>query len=347
MVATRAGSLPDCRPLLADADDLTLVFRPVVDLAGATVAGFEALARFPGTAGPDVWFAAAAEAGLGAELEALLVHKSLARLPHVPGGAFLLLPVRAHLLGSAAVQEAFAARPSLARLVVEVTEGGRHRAGEPEEVAHHAAALRARGAQLALAAAGRLGRAHPSADVVVLDRETADAFAGTGLEGGVGPPVLAEGIETADDMTTALRCGAALGRGWLFGPPSATPAPLAPSVTELVRTRHLRIRTTGQVLPLVRPVCLEPAAATPGTPSVEFDGTGAPTALLVPAGRSGGTWRRPVTLVVLPTAEVGDTLRLALSRPAEHRWDPVLCTDEAGRPLGVLRVAELQRATRS
>ena len=81
MLGTRMAGLPDCRPLLADPDDLTLVFQPIVDLAGATVAGYEALARFPGAAGPDVWFAAAAEAGVAAELEALAIHKALAAVP--------------------------------------------------------------------------------------------------------------------------------------------------------------------------------------------------------------------------------------------------------------------------
>ncbi len=57
MLDTRTARLPDCRPLLADPDDLTLVFQPIVDLAGATVAGYEVLARFSGAAAPDVWFA--------------------------------------------------------------------------------------------------------------------------------------------------------------------------------------------------------------------------------------------------------------------------------------------------
>jgi len=61
MIGTRTARLPDCRPLLADPDDLTLVFQPIVDLAGATVAGYDTLARFPGAAGTDVWFAAAAD----------------------------------------------------------------------------------------------------------------------------------------------------------------------------------------------------------------------------------------------------------------------------------------------
>ena len=64
MTAMLTRRLPDCRPLLADPDDLTLVFQPIVDLARARVAGYEALARFPGTAGPDVWFAAAEDSGV-------------------------------------------------------------------------------------------------------------------------------------------------------------------------------------------------------------------------------------------------------------------------------------------
>src|SRR3954449_9612360 len=100
MLGTRTGRLPDCRPLLADPDDLTLVFQPIVDLAAATVAGYEALARFPGAAGPDVWFAAAEDAGVGAELEALALHKALAAVDALPPNTFLIVNVSPHLLGT-------------------------------------------------------------------------------------------------------------------------------------------------------------------------------------------------------------------------------------------------------
>ena len=93
MTATRERSLPDCRPLLADPDDLTLVFQPIVDLAAVRVVGYEALARFPGTAGPGVWFAAAADCGLAAELEALAVAKALAAVPLLPPGTFLAVNI--------------------------------------------------------------------------------------------------------------------------------------------------------------------------------------------------------------------------------------------------------------
>src|SRR3954468_20360144 len=116
MSATHLLALPDCRPLLASADDLTLVFQPIVDLAGATIAGYEALSRFPGTAGPEVWFAAAADAGLAAELEALAIHKALAAVPDLPDNTFLTVNLSPHLLGADPVQDALATRPDLRRV---------------------------------------------------------------------------------------------------------------------------------------------------------------------------------------------------------------------------------------
>ena len=335
MVTTRTGSLPDCRPLLADPDDLTLVFQPLVDLAGATVAGYEALARFPGTAGPDVWFAAAEDAGLAAEVDALLVHKTLARLPLMPAGTFLLIRLRASVLGSRPVQAAFATRPRLDGLVVEI--GG-------DAVGSDLAVVRDRGARIALAAEVRPTHRDQVPDIVVLDQGAARISAGSDVDVVPGAPrLLADGIDTAEDLTAALRCGAAVARGWLFGPPSAAPGALHASVTELVRTRLARIRVVAPVLGLVRPVRQVPAPASGSTPALELDGNGAPVALLL-EGPAGTTWRKPVTLNVLPVDGVGETLRLALSRPAEHRRDPVVCTDEAGRPLGLIRVADLVRA---
>jgi EAL domain len=323
MVSTRTGSLPDCRPLLADPDDLTLVFQPIVDLAGATVAGYEALARFPGTAGPDVWFAAAAEAGLAAELQALLLHKAIARLVDLPPGTFLLVRGAAPLIGSGPVRAALASRPRLHGLALEL-DGPRH--------APELASLRARGART---------------DVEVLARDSVEALAGAGVVASAarrGSLLLAEGLDGLDDLTAALRCGTLLGRGWLFGAPSTGFRSLASGVVDLVRTGSARVRLAVPVLGLVRPVrqVLFPSSDEP--PAVEVGADGSAIALLL-AGPSGSTWRRPVTLSVPPTAGTGETLRLALSRPAEHRYEPVLCHDEDGRPLGLIRVADLVRAT--
>src|SRR4051812_40539139 len=166
MPGTRVRSLPDCRPLLADPDDLTLEFQPVVDLAGASVAGYTALARFPGTAGPDVWTAAAADAGLAAELEALILHKALAAVADLPGCTFLTVRVRPQLLGTEPVQAALATRHDLARVVLELTgsvPGGNH--------VTLLEGLRERGALVALddAGSGLQQMAALRPDVVALD----------------------------------------------------------------------------------------------------------------------------------------------------------------------------------
>ncbi len=142
----------DCRPLLADPEDLTVVFQPIVDLASAAVAGYEALARFPGTAAPDVWFAAAADAGLGAELEALAISRALAALPDLPPNTFLTVNVSPHLLGSAPVTEAFAGPATLRRVVVELTE--HTPVDDLGALRAQTAALRARGALIAIDDAG-------------------------------------------------------------------------------------------------------------------------------------------------------------------------------------------------
>ena len=152
MHGTRTVELPDCRPLLADPDDLTLVFQPIVDLAGATGAGYEALARFPGSAGPDVWFAAAEDAGIGAELEALALHKALATVDALPENTFLTVNVSPHLLGAPAIQAALRTRADLRRVVVELTE--HTPVDDLETLRAQCDELRRRGALIALDDAG-------------------------------------------------------------------------------------------------------------------------------------------------------------------------------------------------
>lgn len=65
---------------------LEMVYQPVIRLDGRTVAFFEALARFgcsPGR-GPADWFAAAAAAGLRAELEMLAIRRAIRGLDSLP-----------------------------------------------------------------------------------------------------------------------------------------------------------------------------------------------------------------------------------------------------------------------
>jgi len=362
MLGTRTARLPDCRPLLADPDDLTLVFQPIVDLAGATVAGYEALARFPGSAGPDVWFAAAAEAGVAAELEALAVHKALAAVDGLPPDTFLTVNVSPHLLGSAPVQNALATRAALHRVVVELTE---------HTPVHDLAALRrqteelrARGALIALDDAGsgysglqQLAVLRPQ--VVKLDRalvsdadtdpvrvalaEMLGEFAGR-----IDAWLLAEGIETAAELAAFVRLGVPLAQGWLLGRPSPDFAPLSTEAAELVRVQVTRARLTDNVASLMRPVrqCVR-GEEMPGVPPVVLIGAqGEPNGLLLSDPRTEEIYTAPVSLRVHPTTDITVTLQRALTRSPAFRFDPVLCTDPSGHVLGLLRIEDLASAAR-
>jgi EAL domain-containing protein (putative c-di-GMP-specific phosphodiesterase class I) len=351
----------DCRPLLADPEDLTVVFQPIVDLASASVAGYEALARFPGTATPDAWFAAAAEAGLGAELEALAVRRALAALPDLPPNTFLTVNVSPHLLGSAPVTAAFAAPATLRRVVVGLT------AHTPVEdmsaLRAQTAALRGRGAHIAIDDAGsgyaglqQLAELRPQ--LVKLDRalvtgvdddpvryalaEMVGAFTGR-----IDAWLLAEGIETTGELAAFARLGVPLVQGWLLGRPAPGFAPLAPKVVDMVRGQVARARLAESVASLLRPVRQVSADEDDDTsppPYVLVDDDGAPTAMVLADLRTGRPYRAAVSLCVPPSAGVAETLQRALTRTPDRRFDPVLCTARNGEVLGLLRVDDLASA---
>ncbi len=352
--------LPDCRPLLADPDDLTLAFQPIVDLTRARVAGYEALSRFPGTASPEVWFAAAADAGVAAELQALAITKALAAVPHLPADTFLAVNVGPHLLGTRPVQAALATRPDLRRVVVELTEHAP--AGDLAALRVQVAALRARGALVALDDTGsgwsglhQLTALRPQ--LVKLDRPlVADVDTDpvrTALVGMVGEFagridawLLAEGIETRGELAAVCRLGVPLAQGWLLGRPAPRFEPLAPEVVALVRTSTARAETASTVAGLLRPVRQsEVTEASPGVPPVVLVGPhGEPLALRLADPRTGRAHTAPVSLRVQPTADVTATLHRALTRSPAQRFDPVVCTDAGGAVLGLLRVEDLASA---
>jgi EAL domain-containing protein (putative c-di-GMP-specific phosphodiesterase class I) len=352
----------DCRPLLAGDDDLTVVFQPIVDLASATVAGYEALARFPGTASPDVWFAAAAEAGLGAELEALALRRALAALPDLPPNTFLTVNVSPHLLGSAPVAAALAGPATLRRVVVELTE----HMPTPDLAAlrEQTAALRGRGALIAIDDAGsgyaglqQLAEVRPQ--LVKLDRALVTGADTDPVKAALAEMVgtftsridawlLAEGVETPAELAVFARLGVPLAQGWLLGRPAPQFAPLTPEVTQLVRTQVARAQLAENVASLLRPIRQHDHTDDDGPPPfVRLDAAEVPVELVLADPRTGVPYRAPVSLRVPPSAGISETLKRALTRPPVHRFDPVLCTDRTGAVLGLLRVEDLASAAAS
>ena len=104
-----------------DASAFTPFFQPIVELHSGSVVGYEALSRFADGVPPDLRFAAANRAGLGAELELATLRAALATAEvALPSAAFLSLNVSPGMIVSGALLEVFRGvdRP----LVVEITE---------------------------------------------------------------------------------------------------------------------------------------------------------------------------------------------------------------------------------
>jgi len=103
-----------------DASAYTPFFQPTVDLYSGLVVGYEALSRFTDGVPPDARFAAAVRAGLGIPLEMATLHAALEAAPALPADAYLSLNASPELITSGALRPLFAglARP----LVLEITE---------------------------------------------------------------------------------------------------------------------------------------------------------------------------------------------------------------------------------
>ncbi|MGR7024861.1 EAL domain-containing protein [Geodermatophilus sp. URMC 62] len=226
----------------------------------------------------------------------------------------------------------------------------------------HVAALRARGALVALddTGAGWSGLQQVAAlrpNLVTLDRSLvagvdtdpvrqAIAEVLGALTGRTDAWLLAQGVETRGELAAVARLGVPLAQGWLLGRPAPGFAPLSADVADLVRSQVARARRAGGLAGLLRPVrqcdATEPS---PGLPPLVLVGPrGEPLALRLADPRTGEVHTAPVSLCAQPADEVSETLHRALARPPAHRFDPVVCTDADGGVLGLLRVEDLASA---
>lgn len=230
----RHGVLAD---VLADPRGLELVFQPLVDLRSGRTIAVEALARFPTLdAGPQAVFEEAWQVGLGVELEMKSVHMALDVLHQLPDHLRLGVNVSPRTLMSAAFGDAVRGVPP-GRLAVEVTE---HAAVDDYCALRIARqALRSRGIRLAIddVGMGFSGLNHileSSPDTIKIDaavirgiheNPAKEAMVGALVSFGqrVDVLVVAEGIETADELAALQSIGVPVGQGYQL----SRPAPLA------------------------------------------------------------------------------------------------------------------------
>ncbi len=217
-----------------DRGTLTTVFQPIVDLDTAVVVGIEALARFPSIPERPIqtWFAEAEAVGLRLELELAAVEAALAMLPEAPSGLYLAVNAMPDTFASAGLAELLADAPA-ERLVVEITE---HAPVHDYEVLSAAMErMRGRGIRLAVddAGSGFASLRHIlqlAPDIIKVDNaltrniymDPARRALAAGLisfAAELGAIVIAEGIESRQELDALRGLGVRYGQGFYLGRP--------------------------------------------------------------------------------------------------------------------------------
>ena len=225
--------------------------QPIVDLASGRLVGAEALTRFPTPPpmAPDAWFADAHAAGLGVTLELAVVATALRELEALPDDCYLAVNVGPEAATSLRLAELVDGVDG-SRLVLELTEHDAVR--DYDDLRRAFRALRRRGVRLAIddTGTGISGLAHIlelAPDIIKLDRvltrgidvdpvRRALAAAIVGFAAETGASLVAEGIETVDELDTVRDLGIPAGQGFLLGRPGPC-ADLDDDYADRIRSR--------------------------------------------------------------------------------------------------------------
>jgi EAL domain-containing protein (putative c-di-GMP-specific phosphodiesterase class I)/response regulator of citrate/malate metabolism len=218
--------------------EFTIVHQPIFDLETGRVAGLEALARFdaPPRRAPDAWIAEADAVGLLVDLELALARSALDVLGRLPDEAYLAVNVSPETAASDRLQDLLDV-PDATRIVLEMTEhspiddydGLREALREPRE----------KGVRLAVDDAGagfsslrHIVRLEP--DFIKLDVtltrdiegdpvRQALAVALVSFSAQVGATVVAEGVESTQQLDALRSAGIRYAQGFYLGMPGPVP----------------------------------------------------------------------------------------------------------------------------
>lgn len=213
---------------------LEIVYQPAIRLDAPRIEFFEALARFhsPAGEGPEAWFASAAEVGLGAELEMLAARCALEGLSTLPQGSAVSINVSPATFLSSVFAEEMDSAP-LERIILEITE--KHAVQCYKALIGTLEPLRKRGLRVAVDDAGAGYSSfrhilHIRPDIIKLDmsicrgihedhmrRALASALITFARQ--IGSELVAEGVETADELQSLRALGMTIIQGHIVARP--------------------------------------------------------------------------------------------------------------------------------
>jgi len=377
---------------------ITPHFQPIVDLHHGAVLAWEVLSRGPDASPPpNKLFAAAAQAGLLSELEGVCRNAALqaiARLPPLLRSRLFFLNVSPNLIASAGSAKD-SMQAELARLgldqrnvVIEITER--------ESISDYAAFERQlrtyvqQGFKIAL---DDVGTGHSGLVTLVtcaphflkLDLTMAREInrhaykqhlvkALVAFAASVGAALIAEGVETWDELATLCRLGVRYAQGFLFGRPASDPAAPADEtrgeLRRLMRRFDHRESDLNETLaPLVMRCATINEKEKRGEdvdrifrhePSLDhliiqrdeqpvglitrqhyYTRTGGPVAYHLFQWKAAEELARAAPLIIEESVSLPAAAKLAMDRDPDEIYDPVVVTDSAGRLVGTVTIRQL------
>jgi diguanylate cyclase (GGDEF)-like protein len=227
-----------------DGDGLSMVVQPIVDVRSGSIHAFEALARFGpnGSGSPLQWFSLADELGEREALERACLREALELFNRRPPGTRLSVNLSAPVLIDRSTLRMLDPLRDLSDLIIEVTEEAL--VYNDAQLNSALAPLRERGAQMAVddmgsgySGLGQVMAVHPS--YLKLDRSLISGIDSdrdrAALVGAladyakrVGSLLVAEGMETAEELRALIELGVPLAQGYYLSRP-AEPWPSVPA----------------------------------------------------------------------------------------------------------------------
>jgi EAL domain-containing protein (putative c-di-GMP-specific phosphodiesterase class I) len=235
---SRVTAIAERTRAVLEARQMEMALQPIIDLNTGAWVSAEALARFPDARQPNEWISEAYEAGLGPDLELQAVETALATAAHLPEDVRLAVNVSpAMTLDPRFIERITACGLALDRIILEITE--HTTVSHYPSIERALSPLRANGLALAVddAGAGYASFAHVlqlRPEIIKLDRSltlgidhepAARAFV-TGvmlLALELRAAVVAEGVETGEELATLETLGIDFAQGYLLAMPSMNP----------------------------------------------------------------------------------------------------------------------------
>lgn len=373
--------------------DVRAVFQPIVDLSDGTVVAYEALSRVAPSSGfdrVDRLFEAAAAHGRLWELEQVTRAGAITTAGRWSPDLRLFINVSPAVFAdgrfAGALVNDLREAPGLSpeRMVLEITE----LAGsiEDEALLQQVEATRELGFQLAVDDAGagtsglnRMMVLRPQ--WIKLDQKIVRAVEDDQLRQNLirffvyfarlsGVNVLAEGIETADELAVILNLGVRFGQGYFLGVPEDRATTIDSKSAVRVRERWASVekrvaeaRDDGPLAGLAHPVIVGPAGARLGDAAEKLAGEPRAIGLVTVSGRLPVGWidrstlvraaevdpqeqlgrlTRPIMCPIPSNATVIEAVHMVCLREDHDLGDPLVVVDGA-KIVGALRLRDLLR----